>query len=59
MSYTIGFCDKCGVLMHEWGIKLDEESQIGDDRKIFGYVNPCPVCKERTAFIAVESLSDW
>lgn len=56
MAWTVGFCNKCGVLMHEWGIKnLD----ISEYKGIYGYLNPCPVCKVRTEFIACQDLSDW
>ena len=61
MAWTVGFCDKCGVLMHDRanGFKTDDDSVEGDNPKAYGYLNPCPVCKVRTEFVAWQDLSDW
>lgn len=55
MSWRVGFCDRCGVLVHEWGVNIEYED-IGT--KTVCYLNPCPVCKIKTVFIGVDQLSD-
>lgn len=60
MAWTVGFCNKCGVLMHDasYGFNLDEPI-VGEYPNAYGYLNPCPVCKVRTEFVAWKDLSDW
>lgn len=41
MSWEVGFCNKCGVLLHEWGANINFEVI---EKKVVWYVYLCPVC---------------